>query len=142
MTLIGSPDLELWKNPPTSASIADDITFFIISERVRTAPLDLLILLKFYDPMSNWHPTRLISYISDIYDGSMCMLNDMFLVWYLNLAYMCVAQQFSNWDTTASVSSIPLYWSAANGNSATRIVGYTALLLPYCVYILFPQVRG
>ena len=47
--MIGSPDLVLCNNPPTSASYADYITFFIIFERMRTAPLDLLVLLNLCD---------------------------------------------------------------------------------------------
>ena len=49
VTLIGSPTLELQKNPPTYASVDDDITRFMMLESVSIALLELHVLLKICD---------------------------------------------------------------------------------------------
>ena len=61
VTLIGLPDLALWNNPPNYASAADEITFFMMFERVRTEPLDSLVLLKLCDPKKKCSSTRLLA---------------------------------------------------------------------------------
>ena len=61
VNLIGLPDLALWNNPPNYASAADEITFFMMFERVRTEPLDSLVLLKLCDPKKKCSSTRLLA---------------------------------------------------------------------------------
>ena len=80
VNLIGSPDLVPQNNAPTSASAADDITFFMMFERVRTAPLDSLLLLKCFDTKNKFPPAPLLMYISERYDKFLCMCNVMPLV--------------------------------------------------------------
>ena len=60
MNLIGSPTLALWNNALTYDSDYASITFFIIFDRVMTAQLDSLALLKLCDPNKKCPPVQLI----------------------------------------------------------------------------------
>ena len=61
VNLIGSPTLELCNNALTSDSDYAGITFFMIFDRVMTAPLDSLLLLKICDPNKKCPPVQLIA---------------------------------------------------------------------------------
>ena len=77
--MIGSPHLAFWNNVPTSAPAADDIKIIMMFEKVRTAPLYSLVLLKLCDIKKTWNPERIIALIYNRYDASLCMRNVMLL---------------------------------------------------------------
>ena len=79
------------KNPPTSASDADDITIFMMLESVRIYPLDFLVLLKFWYPKKKWSPALLVCNFYR-YDASLCISNVISLEWNINLVSGFVAQ--------------------------------------------------
>ena len=127
VTLIDSPDLVLWNNAPTSAYTPDNIKNFMIFERARTVLLDLLVFSKLCDPKKKWSPARLLECISDRYYESICMINFMFLAWYIYSASGCVENKSINRATTYLVSSFDFDWTSNNVPSATSMVGSTAI---------------
>ena len=73
MNLIGLPALVSKNNNPTYVSSADTIIFFIMFERVVTAPLYFFVLLKSCDYKNKCSPVQLLAFSSERYDASLCM---------------------------------------------------------------------
>ena len=65
LILVGLTDLVLCNKALIYACASDDITYFIMLERVRTFLLVYWVLLKCFDPMKNAPPARIPARSSD-----------------------------------------------------------------------------